>query len=63
MDAPNINAGTRWLLDGVEVVVEAVKKKGRGYYIAWADAPQPYTTERTTGRTPLKVWQKKATPV
>ena len=46
-------SGSKWSLDGLPVTVDAVKKKGRGYYVVWA-------SENSTGRVRLKEWERKA---
>jgi hypothetical protein len=52
--------GDKYTLDEVEVIVTDVRKRGRGYYVTWEDAPQPYVTEQAKGRTRFKDWQRKA---
>ena len=46
--------GSKWSLDGLPVTVDAVKKKGRGYYVVWV-------SENSLGRIRLKEWERKAT--
>jgi hypothetical protein len=46
-------AGSKWTLDGLPVVVDSVKKKGRGYYVVWG-------SENSGGRVALADWKRKA---
>lgn len=47
-------SGSKWSLDGLPVTVDAVKKKGRGYYVVWVNV------FGGSGRVRLKDWERKA---